>query len=220
MYLKKTKANQGLIIFGALVGALLSLYGIIKYQWTVSMCKLLTNGSLAHRIFTENCSALKVSAIGGALMIAIFVPSMLLIPCSNPSIVGVNIHKEFKEEISHGNNVLDENFLSIDQPCNEQCDCSTKSFDPICNKASGLSYVSPCYAGCQLYQTNENPQCSCIEGDIELENGFCDPDCPIWRYWVFVLLFFIAIACGEGTFSKYKRNFKMTQYACDRDRPQ
>ena len=131
-------------------------------------------------------------------MVLIFVPTMLLLPCSNPSIVGVNIHEEFKEEIFDGNNVLDENFSSIDQPCNEQCDCSTKLFDPICNKATGLSYVSPCHAGCRLYQANENPRCSCIEGDIELEDGFCDSDCPIWRYWVFILLLFVSIACGMG----------------------
>ena len=131
-------------------------------------------------------------------MVLIFVPTMLLLPCSNPSIVGVNIHEEFKEEIFDGNNVLDENFLSIDQPCNEQCDCSTKLFDPICNKASGLSYVSPCHAGCRLYQANENPRCACIDDDIELVDGFCDSDCPIWRYWVFILLLFISIACGMG----------------------
>lgn len=131
-------------------------------------------------------------------MILIFVPTMLLLPCSNPSIVGVNIHEEFKEDIFDGNNVLDENFLSIDQPCNEQCDCSTKLFDPICNKASGLSYVSPCHAGCRLYHANENPRCACIDDDIELVDGFCDSDCPIWRYWVFILLLFISIACGMG----------------------
>ena len=156
--------------------------------------------TLQNRILNKNLfnfSALKVSAIGGVLMILIFVPTMLLLPCSNPSIVGVNIHEEFKEEIFDGN-VLDENFLSIDQPCNEQCDCSTKLFDPICNEASGLSYVSPCHAGCRLYQANENPRCSCIEGDIELKDGFCDSDCPIWRYWVFILLLFISIACGMG----------------------
>ena len=170
----------------------MGLENIIGPYQSVSF--LFANFKRLSRLF----SALRVSAIGGVLMILIFVPTMLLLPCSNPSIVGVNIHEEFKEEIFDGNNVLDENFLSIDQPCNEQCDCSTKLFDPICNKASGLSYVSPCHAGCRLYQANENPRCACIDDDIELVDGFCDSDCPIWRYWVFILLLFISIACGMG----------------------
>lgn len=32
--------------------------------------------------------------------------------------------------------------------CNRDCDCTLKSWDPVCGK-NGITYVSPCLAGCK-----------------------------------------------------------------------
>ena len=64
--------------------------------------------------------------------------------------------------------------------------CKTKK------KLDGISFVSPCHAGCTIEAYHKN-ECTCIEGESDLEDGLCNSDCPVWRFWVFVLIAVVAI---------------------------
>lgn len=37
---------------------------------------------------------------------------------------------------------------SLNSTCNSACGCTTKKFNPICG-VNGVTYYSPCHAGCQ-----------------------------------------------------------------------
>ena len=41
----------------------------------------------------------------------------------------------------------------LDHACNENCSCTTTSYDPVCG-ADDVQYFTPCYAGC----TNKHDQ--------------------------------------------------------------
>lgn len=38
--------------------------------------------------------------------------------------------------------------------CNKNCQCSTSYIEPICGK-NGITYFSPCFAGCKEYEVDE-----------------------------------------------------------------
>lgn len=54
---------------------------------------------------------------------------------------------------------------SLISKCNIQCTCSQRAYEPICGN-DGITYFSPCFAGCQFKNTNNKQSsgnCSCIE---------------------------------------------------------
>lgn len=43
---------------------------------------------------------------------------------------------------------------NLTSTCNMYCDCSNNDLEPICG-INGLTYFSPCHAGCTQFNTNE-----------------------------------------------------------------
>lgn len=43
---------------------------------------------------------------------------------------------------------------NLTSTCNMFCDCSNNDLEPICG-INGLTYFSPCHAGCTQFNTNE-----------------------------------------------------------------
>ncbi|RWS11071.1 Solute carrier organic anion transporter family member 5A1-like protein [Dinothrombium tinctorium] len=78
--------------------------------------------------------------------------------------------------------VLTEQGANLEQPCNKECDCSTKVFNPVCDMANSTNYFSPCFAGCTEFNVTKKPHtfmnCSCVGGEQRtLMSGFCENNC-------------------------------------------
>ncbi|XP_031786219.1 solute carrier organic anion transporter family member 4A1 isoform X3 [Nasonia vitripennis] len=58
---------------------------------------------------------------------------------------------------------------SLEGACNSGCGCSTSNFNPICG-ADGVTYYSPCHAGCfeevSLHDVKVYRNCSCIQAPL------------------------------------------------------
>ncbi|XP_032077343.1 solute carrier organic anion transporter family member 1A2 isoform X3 [Thamnophis elegans] len=78
--------------------------------------------------------------------------------CKNSSVAGLSVSYKGIEEVSYT-----DAYLYAD--CNRHCNCSTKTWDPVCGE-NGMTYVSSCLAGCGVSNgTGKNTvltNCSCI----------------------------------------------------------
>ena len=120
-------------------------------------------------------------------LVEIFIPPLLLITCANPRIAGVNVN--------YANSTTRTNFRVRDQniSCFSSCDCKSNFFQPICSE--GVTYFSPCVAGCPE-QANPNgtfSECSCLtNGSLSLD-GKCIDFCTVTIIIAGTLLFIAII---------------------------
>uniref|UniRef100_A0A8C1MX47 Solute carrier organic anion transporter family member n=1 Tax=Cyprinus carpio TaxID=7962 RepID=A0A8C1MX47_CYPCA len=124
----------------------------------------------------------KLSVVAGAQLsfITSFTAFLLLLlhfgtKCDNVPVAGLTVSYNGTPEISH-----DEG--SLMSQCNQDCSCSTSEWDPVCSD-SGITYVSPCWAGCTA-STGQGKNtvfhnCSCVltpspvEGSRSVSPGQC-----------------------------------------------
>ncbi|XP_071040484.1 solute carrier organic anion transporter family member 74D isoform X2 [Parasteatoda tepidariorum] len=89
--------------------------------------------------------------------------------------------------------------MNLENDCNRDCLCTTKSYTPICGPDKKTTYFSPCYAGCNSYNKTEDDKeifsdCKCVhnsEGEVivgEALKGYCNFECQ----WLVV---YIAVIC-------------------------
>ncbi|XP_019061874.1 solute carrier organic anion transporter family member 1B3-like isoform X2 [Fukomys damarensis] len=79
--------------------------------------------------------------------------------CDRKSIAGLTLaYDGINPLASHANEPL--------SYCNSDCNCDENEWEPICGK-NGMTYLSPCLAGCTLGDGNKKPtvfyNCSCLE---------------------------------------------------------
>ena len=132
----------------------------------------------------------KISVEKLALMVLILslfeltTPPILLITCANPRITGINA--------DYPNTTARTNFRvrDLNVSCFSNCDCKSNFFQPICSE--GVTYFSPCVAGCPN-QANPNgtySECSCLSNGSLASDGKCTDSCTVTTIIVGVLLFF------------------------------
>ncbi|XP_065648193.1 solute carrier organic anion transporter family member 4C1 isoform X3 [Hydra vulgaris] len=147
-----------------------------------------------------------ISIIGGLFSILFFIPG-----CRNTNLAGIIV--------PYPNQWLEN---SLSSPCNSNCSCSEIKYFPVCG-SNGITYSSPCYAGCQIIKNNEGKvkyfqNCSCVlHGDI-LKNisryidqdykynsstyatpGKCDRHCKNAFLFILSVIILIVLSFLSGT---------------------
>lgn len=94
--------------------------------------------------------------------------------------------------------------MNSTEDCNANCHCDYVKYSPICGD-DGLTYISPCHAGCSEMSFGENggitgfSNCSCVMKMNELNlsiggggsatRGSCIVDCWNWRSFYLFMAF-------------------------------
>lgn len=114
--------------------------------------------------------------------------SAFLLGCPKIRIAGMNSpYEPVGEEVS-----------SLSHPCNLACHCD-RLFNPVCAFDTGISYFSPCHAGCTS-STSPNlwSSCSCSslfnETITSVRKGWCEVPCETTQIMFFTLFAVMAVS--------------------------
>lgn len=118
-----------------------------------------------------------------------FLSAGMYLGCSNWQLAGTEVNESGR--------------MSIANSCNEGCDCTTRSFQPVCDVAQRATYFSPCAAGC-FDRGNGSMYCTCIAGNsssptgfglANVEDGFCEFPCG--NLYLLVILISVGKLIGQ-----------------------
>eukprot|EP00057_Strongylocentrotus_purpuratus_P028748 XP_011683222.1 PREDICTED: solute carrier organic anion transporter family member 4A1-like [Strongylocentrotus purpuratus] len=83
--------------------------------------------------------------------------------------------------------------LNLTSSCNIACSCSVDKFKPVCLEESGLSFFSPCHAGCsQDFGNGTYGSCSCSPEmnfgiPSTVRHGKCSTPCNLLPAFIFMM---------------------------------
>ncbi|KAJ8986265.1 hypothetical protein NQ317_009975 [Molorchus minor] len=60
--------------------------------------------------------------------------------------------------------------VNLTSSCNFGCECSMNDVEPVCGN-NGLTYFSPCHAGCTAIRSSNYTNCACIHGNVTFTDG-------------------------------------------------
>uniref|UniRef100_A0A8C1DZR1 Solute carrier organic anion transporter family member n=1 Tax=Cyprinus carpio carpio TaxID=630221 RepID=A0A8C1DZR1_CYPCA len=101
---------------------------------------IITGGFIMKKFKLNVLGATKL-CIGASLLAFSSLVIQYFLQCDNSQVAGLTVSYQGAPQVSYQQNTL----IS---PCNMGCSCSVKHWDPIC-ASNGLTYASPCLAGCQ-----------------------------------------------------------------------
>ncbi|XP_026081032.1 solute carrier organic anion transporter family, member 1D1 [Carassius auratus] len=101
---------------------------------------IVTGGFIMKKFKLNVLGATKI-CIGTSLLAFSTLLIQYFLQCDNTQVPGLTLSYQGVPQVSYQQNTL----IS---PCNMGCSCSLKHWDPIC-ASNGLTYASPCLAGCQ-----------------------------------------------------------------------
>ncbi|KAG8186060.1 hypothetical protein JTE90_005413 [Oedothorax gibbosus] len=97
------------------------------------------------------------------------------------------------DKIEMANFGMENGSLILDGSCNMNCNCTRKSFTPVCGSDLKTVYFSPCYAGCeQSFNETFFNNCSCIIEPSSLESYTTEGFCTSETCWIQALAYIIA----------------------------
>ncbi|CAM6001385.1 unnamed protein product, partial [Sphagnum balticum] len=145
-------------------------------------------------------------------IIALFLTLAFVISCPNLKFAGVTSPYPYETQLR------DSSDIQMESPCNSNCSCSQKDYNPICGLNNQM-FFSPCHAGCETSvhfgESRAYLNCKCLRGlnysemiswkdkTHKLENGSyvlldavrekCTSDChllPFFLVMIFLCLVF------------------------------
>uniref|UniRef100_UPI00398EDFC4 solute carrier organic anion transporter family member 3A1-like n=1 Tax=Pristiophorus japonicus TaxID=55135 RepID=UPI00398EDFC4 len=109
--------------------------------------------------------AIKMTMTVNMLSTATYV-MLLFLGCETGPVAGTTV--------AYMNGSFDGFKRNLTVPCNEDCGCTKKNFNPVCG-SDGITYLSACFAGC----TDKNlTNCACINTEFALNATAVSGRCP------------------------------------------
>uniref|UniRef100_A0A4W4G7B7 Solute carrier organic anion transporter family member n=1 Tax=Electrophorus electricus TaxID=8005 RepID=A0A4W4G7B7_ELEEL len=103
---------------------------------------IIMGGFMMKRFKLNVLGAAKI-CIGASFFSFILLLSQYFLSCENSAVAGLTVSYQGVQEVSYQQQ-------SLLSQCNSVCSCSLRHWDPVC-ASNGLTYTSPCLAGCQSY---------------------------------------------------------------------
>ncbi|XP_055338464.1 solute carrier organic anion transporter family member 74D-like [Paramacrobiotus metropolitanus] len=166
--------TSSMFIDGMIIGGF--LHYIPKYfaqQFNATQSQAALNGGLPI-VIAVSCGILAGSALTKRfsflprhVALSLVIPNLIL---SIGLFVAIGIQcapMEIYTGDSVTKNIYDGDF-QLTCPANNECNCDIRQFSPVCHPSSGVSFYSPCFAGCR-----ENGTLSPIEKKMRYRNCKC-----------------------------------------------
>ncbi|EDV20901.1 uncharacterized protein TRIADDRAFT_31072 [Trichoplax adhaerens] len=174
-----------MIVVGMLVGIVLG-GGYMKYK------KLKVLGLAKFAAISTTLSTVTVAAF-------------LIAVCPRTLIAGVNIPYHNEIAVSQTHNLSDN--------CNSGCYCDSETFKPVCDLSTGITYFSPCYAGCTSKGIDFNNgqqvfgNCSCLSTNtnamrnhtqsLDVVLNYCPKECnALIPFIIMGIIFAFLVYCS------------------------
>ncbi|XP_046583949.1 solute carrier organic anion transporter family member 2A1-like [Haliotis rubra] len=145
-------------------------------------------GSMLGGIITSKLKLRPITCIifitGIASVSVILSASGFFLGCPQPHIVG------------HHTTQMASNTTALPWTCTSGCGCDVNDFFPVCGE-DGISYQSPCHAGCPSMDAEYYTGCTCISGNSTAVPGLCESSCSNLYPYV-AIMFFSAFTATLG----------------------
>ncbi|XP_033889245.3 solute carrier organic anion transporter family member 1C1-like [Acipenser ruthenus] len=104
--------------------------------------------------------------LGTAIIGSLCILPYFALTCENTEIAGLTV--------SYGGTGISDLESSVSVACNSGCGCPVNQWEPVCGE-NGMTYVSPCFAGCNISRgsgiSTAFHACRCIEAFPKSESG-------------------------------------------------
>ncbi|MGH0165140.1 UNVERIFIED_CONTAM: hypothetical protein FKN15_060241 [Acipenser sinensis] len=146
------------------------------------------SGIIMKKFKLDLLGAAKV-ALGTAILGCLCTLPLFALTCDNAEIAGLSV--------SYGGTGISDSESSVSVACNSGCGCPVNQWEPVCGE-NGMTYVSPCFAGCNISRgSGKNTtfhDCRCIEafpksGNFSAVLGQCPREEKCSRMFIYYLAF-------------------------------
>ncbi|CAD6997100.1 unnamed protein product [Ceratitis capitata] len=118
-------------------------------------------GCILKRFQLKPKGAVQFVIISNAICLGLYA-MLFFLGCDNLKMAGTTI--PYYRSAKHG--VIEPFQVNLTAACNFGCECLTSDVEPVCGN-NGLTYFSPCHAGCTAFSSTSNyTNCACVHSNI------------------------------------------------------